>query len=64
MRTPKRPTFERKEYIIVNKQEEAYIGMIYGSLVWSQDWNEAKPLYKENTTWVLQNNPGTEIIEL
>jgi hypothetical protein len=64
MKKIKRKIFKPKEYIIVNKQEEAYVGMMYGSLVWSQDWNEAKPLHKENTTWVLQNNPGTEIIEL
>jgi len=64
MKKVKRKTIEPKEYIIVNKQEEAYVGMMYGSLVWSQDWNEAKPLQKINTTWILENTPGTEIIEL
>lgn len=64
MKKVKRKIIEPKEYIIVNKQEEAYVGMMYGSLVWSQDWNEAKPLQKINTTWILENTPGTEIIEL
>ena len=64
MKKIKRKIIETKEYIIVNKQEEAYVGMMYGSLVWSQDWNEAKPLHKINTTWILENTPGTEIIEL
>lgn len=64
MKKTKRKIFKPKEYIIVNKQEEAYVGMIYGSLVWSYDWNEAKPLQKENTTWILEHTPGSEIIEL
>jgi hypothetical protein len=64
MRTPKRPTFERKEYIIVNQEGEAYIGMIYGSLFWSHNWKEAKVLYKEHTSRILEHYPKTEIIEL
>jgi hypothetical protein len=64
MRTPKRPIFKPKEYIIVNKHGEAYIGMMYGSLVWSNNWKEAKPLYKENTTRIIEHYPGAEIVEL
>jgi len=64
MKKIKKKIIKHKEYIIVNKQEEAYVGMMYGSLVWSNNWDEAKPLHKENTTWILEHNPGSEIIEL
>jgi effector-binding domain-containing protein len=38
--------------------------MMYGSLVWSNNWKEAKPLYKENTTRIIEHYPGAEIVEL
>jgi hypothetical protein len=53
-----------KEYIIVNKEGEAYIGMLYGKLMWSYNWDEAKPLLLENTTLVIEHNPYSEAIEL
>lgn len=36
-------------YVVVNKHGEVYAGMIQGDLQWSYDWNQAKPLYKQNT---------------
>lgn len=53
-----------KYYLIVNAQGEAYAGMVRGSLVWTYNWDEAKALPKENTSRVLNLNPGTELLEL
>jgi hypothetical protein len=55
---------QNKYYIIVNKQGEAYIGMIEGSLAWSDDWNQGKKLLHENTTRILEYTQGAELVEL
>jgi len=37
-----------KEFIVMNSQLEYFSGMVYGGeLVWSGDYNEAKPLNDE-----------------
>jgi hypothetical protein len=48
----------------VNKEGEAYAGMVQGSLVWTHNWAEGKALYEENTSRILKLNPGTELLEL
>ena len=50
-------------YVVINKEGEVYTGMMRGYSQWSYDWFEAKPLYKENTTWLLRRTPGAEIIK-
>lgn len=53
-----------KYYLIVNKEGEAYAGMVQGSLTWTHNWAEGKLLHKENTSRILTLNPGTELLEL
>jgi hypothetical protein len=51
-------------YLIVNKDGEAYAGMVQGFLTWTHSWAQGKPLMKENTSRILKSNPGTELLEL
>lgn len=53
-----------KYYLIVNKEGEAYAGMVQGSLTWTHNWAEGKLLHKESTSRILTLNPGTELLEL
>ncbi len=48
-------------FIIVNKDGQAFIGLQGGYPVYSDDWSEAKPLHKENTYHLLREN-GTELL--
>ena len=50
-------------YVVINKEGEVYTGLYGGDTQWSYDWFEAKPLQKENTSWLLRHNPGAEIIK-
>ena len=50
-------------YVILNKHGEVYAGMLKGQLQWSYNWDEAKPLLIENTTRLLQEHLGTELIK-
>jgi hypothetical protein len=50
-------------YVVLNKDGEVFIGLLEGKVQWSYNWNEAKPLNKENTSWLLRHNPGTELIK-
>ena len=50
-------------YIVVNKHGEVFAGLIKGYIQWSYDWSQAKPLFKENTTRLLEENFGAELIK-
>jgi hypothetical protein len=50
-------------YVVVNKEGEIFTGLHRGYTQWSSDWLEAKPLYKESTTRLLEENKGAEIIK-
>ena len=50
-------------YVVINREGEVFTGLIRGSAQWSYDWFEAKPLNKENTSWLLRYNPGAELIK-
>jgi len=53
-----------KYYIVVNKEGEAYAGMVQGSLTWTPNWDLAKKLQRENTTALLAHNTKAELLEL
>ena len=53
----------QQRYVVINREGEVYTGLIRGYAQWSYDWNQAKPLHKENTSWLLRNNPGAEVIK-
>lgn len=63
MRTPRRPTFSKPMYVVINREGEVFTGLIGGYTQWSYDWLQAKPLYVENTTRLLEENIGAEIIK-
>ena len=52
----------RKMYLVVNKYDEVFAGLKRGSVTWSEDWSEAKPLFKESTTKLVKEY-NAEIIE-
>ena len=62
MRTPKRPTFKNLMFVIINREGEVYTGLLNGYTQWSYDWKQAKPLHVENTTRLLEENMGAELI--
>jgi hypothetical protein len=50
-------------YVVLNRHGEVYAGMLKGQLQWSYNWSEAKPLHIENTTKLVQENLGSELIK-
>ena len=50
-------------YVVVNKHGEVFTGLIKGSIQWSYDWSQAKPLFKENTSRLLEENFGAELVK-
>jgi hypothetical protein len=50
-------------YVVLNRHGEVYAGMLKGQLQWSYNWSEAKPLHIENTTKLVQENLGAELIK-
>jgi hypothetical protein len=62
MRTLKRPTFKNPMFVIINREGEVYTGLIRGYTQWSYNWQQAKPLYVENTSILLEENRGAELI--
>ena len=50
-------------YVVINKHGEVYTGMLKGQLNWSYNWTSAKPLFKDATTLLLQENHGAEIVK-
>jgi len=53
-----------KYYIVVNKQGEAFAGMVKASPYWTQDWDLAKKLQKENTTVLRRYHQEAELLEI
>ena len=50
-------------YVVINKEGEVFSGLNEGASQWSYNWTTAKPLFKENTSWLLDFNPGAELIK-
>jgi hypothetical protein len=49
-------------YVVISREGQIYVGLKGGSSQWSYNWDEAKPLYEESTSWLLKTHPGAEII--
>jgi hypothetical protein len=64
MRGKKQQTEKPKPFIIMNSRLEYFAGMMYGGqLVWSNDYNEAKPLDHINKFNTLKHlSYGEELI--
>jgi hypothetical protein len=63
MRTPKRPISKNPMYVVINREGEVFTGLIKGYTQWSYDWKQAKSLYVENTSRLLEENIGAELIK-
>ena len=50
-------------YVVVNKHGEVFTGLLKGYTQWSYDWSQAKPLLKDNTSRLLEENFGAELIK-
>jgi len=50
-------------YVVVNRHGEVFTGFLKGQIQWSSNWNEAKPLFIENTLRLLQENFESELIK-
>lgn len=50
-------------YVVVNKEGEVFAGFYEGNVQWSYNWATSKPLFKENTSWLLELHPGAELIK-
>ena len=50
------------EYIVVNQLGQAYCGMIRGQFQYTENWNEAKPLEKSSTAYLMREK-GNELIK-
>jgi hypothetical protein len=48
-------------YVVINKQGDVFIGLQRGYPVYSSNWDKAKPLSKESTTYLMREK-GTELI--
>ena len=49
-------------YLVFNKQGEVFTGLYRGQFMWSNDWDEAKPLKYSNTKYIREFTTGTELI--
>ena len=45
-------------YVIMNNNGEVFAGLLRGYPQWSSDWSNAKPLYRENTSFICNSNPN------
>lgn len=54
---------QEQMYVVINRHGEVYTGMVKGQLTWSYEWTAAKPLFKESTSWLLEENPGAEVVD-
>lgn len=51
-------------YVLLRDNGQVFAGLKYGYFHWSDDWNEAKPLYKESTKYIFrQQELNLELIE-
>jgi len=41
-------------YLIVNKHDEVFSGLKGGYVTWTEDWSKGKPLFKDNTTKLVE----------
>jgi hypothetical protein len=59
----KKASPSQQMYVVVNREGEVFTGLIRGYTQWSYDWKQAKPLHVENTTRLLEENIGSELIK-
>jgi hypothetical protein len=48
-------------YVVINQNGEVFTGLQRGYPAYSPNWDQAKPLNKENTTYLMEEK-GVELI--
>jgi hypothetical protein len=61
-RTYKKTSPFLERYIVVNQDGGVFVGLRGGYPQYSSNWGEAKPLFIENTSYLLKEK-GTELIK-
>ncbi len=62
-RRPYRKSLPSTEmYVVINQNREVFTGLRKGYPDYSYDWSQAKPLFIENTKYLLREQ-GTELIK-
>jgi hypothetical protein len=56
MNIKKKSKTSPKSYLVINNNNEAFMGLIAGSAVWTSDWDQGKPLFEENTTKLVKEH--------
>jgi hypothetical protein len=51
-------------YLVINADGLAFSGLKHGTPQWEMNWNEAKPLLLDNTTFLREYYPKTELLEI
>lgn len=62
-RQRKKSFLSPQSYVVMTKDGEVFMGLVGGTPQWSYNWEQAKPLEKQNTSWLLRQYPGTELIK-
>lgn len=57
-KTPPQPDM----YVVINQDGEVFIGLKGGYPAYSSNWSQAKPLFIENTKYLLREK-GNELIK-
>lgn len=52
---------QEETFVVVNKDGQAFMGLLGGYPAYSDDWSQAKPLFIDNTEMLLRES-GTELI--
>jgi hypothetical protein len=53
---------QEETYVVVNRDGQAFVGLKGGYPTYSDDWSEAKPLFIENTKYLLREI-GNELLK-
>ena len=53
---------QEEQFIVVNRDGQVFIGLKGGYPDYSDDWSQAKPLFIDNTKYLLREQ-GTELIK-
>jgi hypothetical protein len=60
----RKPIPHQTEFVVLNKHNQVFSGMKRGYYDWSDDWTQAKPLFKDGTQRLMEEHPHSELIEL
>ena len=59
----KKPIDKKQYYVVLNKNGEVFTGLKKGYSDWSYNWEDAKPLKHQSTTYLKLENKNIELIK-